>query len=263
MKNILTMDMAIPVIKTLLILIIGHFAVVYILKWTRKALLKSSVDESLIRFCIKVINVVLHIFIILSALNSVGVSTNGIVATFSAAAIAISLGLKDSLNNVAGGILLILSPCFATGDYISANGESGNVLRVDLLHTRIQTLDGKIVSIPNGVLINQSIVNFTANGIRRVDLSFPIPYETDVEVAKNAALSVLKSNEMVLSSPDAPFARVQSYGDSAVNLSVRAWCDGKNYWTVYFDLTENIRKEFAKNGIEIPFNQLDVHIKNN
>ena len=251
-----------PIIKMLLILVIGHFVVVYILKLTKKGLKKSNIDESLARFSIKVINIVLHIFIVLSALNSIGVSTTGILAAFSAAAVAISLGLKDSLSNVAGGILLIISPCFKTGDYISANGEAGNVLSTDLLHTRIQTVDGKIVSIPNGVLINQSIVNFTGNGMRRVDLVFPIPYETDVETAKRAALEVVKGYEKVLDKPEEPFARVQNYGDSAVNLVVRAWCEAKDYWSVYFDLTEQVRAKFAESGIEIPYNQLDVHIKN-
>lgn len=251
-----------PFLKALLILVIGHFAVMFILRAAKKALAKSGIDASLSRFCAKLINIVLHIFIILSALNSVGVSTNGILATFSAAAIAISLGLKDSLGNVAGGILLIVSPCFSTGDYISANGTEGSVLSVDLLHTRIQTIDGKVVSIPNGVLINQSIVNYSCNGLRRVDLLFPIPYETDVEKAKAAALDVIKGNSLVLAEPEAPFARVQSYGDSAVNLLVRAWCNTKDYWSVYFDLTEQIRDRFGENGIEIPFNQLDVHIKN-
>ncbi|MBR4172875.1 MAG: mechanosensitive ion channel [Clostridia bacterium] len=251
-----------PFIKAILILIIGHFAISIIIKGIKKGFTKSKIDASLGRFIAKFINIVLHILIVLSALNSVGVSTTGLIATFSAAAIAISLGLKDSLGNVAGGILLIISPCFATGDYISANGEAGNVIGIDLLHTRIQTVDGKIVSIPNGVLINQSIVNFTGNGIRRVDLIFPIPYDIDVEVAKSAALEVIKDNKMVLSEPETPFARVQSYGDSAVNLLVRAWCDTKNYWSVYFDLTEQIRRSLGENGIEIPFNQLDVHIKN-
>ena len=266
MKNIslssINLNVAMPFIKMLLILVLGHFAVVYILKWTRKALLKSNVDKSLARFCEKVINIVLHIFIVLSALNSIGVSTNGIIAAFSAAAIAVSLGLKDSLGNVAGGILLIISPCFATGDYISANGESGNVLSIDLLHTRIKTIDGKIVSIPNGVLINQSIVNFSGNGVRRVDLIFAVPSDKDVELAKRSAMEVLKNNKMVLSAPEEPFVRVQNYAESAVELAVRAWCKAENYWSVYFDLTENVRAKFTENGIEIPFNQLDVHIKN-
>lgn len=251
-----------PIIKMLLILVIGHFAIVFLLKAMKKALSKSDIDRSIIRFSVKTANIILHILILLSALNTIGVSTNGILATFSAAAIAVSLALKDSLSNVAGGILLLISPCFSTGDYISANGEAGTVLSIDLLHTRIQTVDGKIVNMPNGVLINQSIVNFTGNGLRRVDIIFPIPYEIDVEVAKNAAMEVLKSNEMVLTEPEAPFARVKDYGDSAVNILVRAWCEGKNYWALYFDLTEQVREKFGQNGIDIPFNQLDVHIKN-
>ena len=251
-----------PFIKAILILIIGHFAVVYILKLIQKALTKSNVDKSLARFCTKAANIILHILIILSALNSIGISTTGILATFSAAAIAVSLALKDSLSNVAGGILLLISPRFVTGDYISAGGQEGSVLSVDLLHTKIRTIDGKVVNIPNGVLINEYITNFSCEERRRVDLIFPIPYEADVDAAKKAAQEVMKNNKMVLSEPEEPFARVGSYGDSAVNLFVRAWCDTKNYWSVRFDLTEQIRAKLEENGVDIPFNQLDVHIKN-
>lgn len=260
--SLLNFNSVMPVIKMLLILIIGHFAVKYILKLIQKALTKSNVDISLSRFCIKATNIILHILIILSALNSIGISTTGILAAFSAAAIAVSLALKDSLSNVAGGILLLISPRFVTGDYISAGGREGNVLGVDLLHTKIRTLDGKIVNIPNGVLINEYIINFSKEPRRRVDIVFPIAYEADVELAKKVAMEVMSENKMVLLEPEPPFARISGYSDSSVNLLIRAWCDTPNYWSVHFDLTEKIRKELGAKGIEIPFNQLDVHIKN-
>jgi len=254
---------ALPFCKMLAILIIGHFLVVYILKLVRHAIEKSKIDKSLGHFFVKAINIILHIFIVLSALSAIGISTSGIIAAFSAAAVAVSLALKDSLGNVAGGILLLLSPRFVTGDYIAAGGKEGTVLGVDLLHTKIRTVDGKLVNIPNGVLINEYIVNYSAEDKRRVELVFPVPYDIDINVAKKAALEVMESNEMVLSEPEKPFARVDSYGDSAVNLLVRAWCETKNYWSVRFDLNEKIREKLAENDIEIPFNQLDVHIKNN
>ena len=256
------MKMSLPVLKMLAILVVGHFAVVYLLKFVRRAIEKSKIDTSLGHFFAKAINIILHIFILLSALSAIGISTSGIIAAFSAAAVAVSLALKDSLGNVAGGILLLLSPRFVTGDYIAAGGKEGTVLGVDLLHTKIRTLDGKLVNIPNGVLINEYIVNYSAEEKRRVDLRFPISYHADVNKAKSVALEVMENNAMILSEPDKPFARIESYGDSAVNLLVRAWCKTSDYWSVHFDLNEQIREKLEENGIEIPFNQLDVHIKN-
>ena len=255
-------DVASPFVYMVLILLIGHFIIVYALKAIGKAFNKSNHHKSLVKFFLKTINIVLHLLIILSALNSIGVSTTGIVATLSAAVFAVSVALKDSLSNVAGGILLLLSPRFSTGDYISAGGNEGNVVLIDLLHTDIKTLDGKTVSIPNGVLINQSVVNYSREPVRRVDITFPVPYDCDVKEAKKAALKRVSEHPYVLDSPDAPFVRVQSYGDSSVNIIVRAWCETKNYWDVMFGLTEQVRDAFLEKNIEIPYNQLDVHIKN-
>lgn len=252
---------AVPFAKMLLILVIGHIIIVYIQKLFRHSLDKSKLDPSLIRFTDKAINIILHLLLVISALTTIGVSTTGLVAAFSAVAVGVSVALKDSLSNVAGGILLLISPRFSTGDYISVSGDEGTVIGVDLLHTTILTIDNKQVSIPNGILINSHIINYSRENNRRVDLLFPISYEADINKAKQLAIDTIENHPLTLREPEEPFARVKSYGDSAVNLLTRAWCKTENYWDVYYDLTENIREAFEENGISIPFNQLDVHIK--
>lgn len=252
-----------PFIKMLLILVIGHFLIVYLQRVVGRSLNKRKLDPSLIRFTHKSVNIVLHLFVIISALTAIGVSTTGLIAAFSAVAVGVSVALKDSLSNVAGGILLLLSPRFSTGDYICAGGDEGNVISVDLLHTTIRTIDSKQISIPNGVLINSHIINYSCEKKRRVDIVFPVSYEADVKRAKQLAMEVLKNHPLTLDEPEAPFVRVRSYGDSAVNLLTRVWCKTDDYWDVFFDLTENIREVFEESGICIPYNQLDVHIKDN
>lgn len=249
-----------PVIKMALILVIGHFITVYILKLVNRGFYKSQLDESLTKFLAKVIKIVLYILVVISALNAIGVSTSGIIAAFSAAAVAVAVALKDSLSNVAGGILLLISPRFSTGDYIAAGGDEGTVLSVDLLHTTVRTADRRQVSIPNGVLINSHITNYSREENRRVEICFPISYEADVEAAKSVARETILKHPLVLRDP-APFVRVHSYEDSAVNLVTRVWCTTADYWTVYYDLVEQIRAAFDQHGIIVPYNQLDVHIK--
>lgn len=250
-----------PMIKMALILVIGHILIGYIQKIFGRSLGKSKIDPSLIRFIHKAVNIILHLLVIISALTAIGVSTTGLVAALSAVAVGVSVALKDSLSNVAGGILLLLSPRFSTGDYISAGGDEGKVISVDLLHTTILTIDNKQISIPNGVLINSHIINFSCENNRRVDIVFPISYKDDIKKAKQLAKQTITNHPLTLCEPEEPFVRVQSYGDSAVNLLVRVWCKTQDYWSVYFDLIEDIREAFDKNEISIPYNQLDVHIK--
>ena len=250
-----------PILKVLLILVIGHFLIVYILKLMNKGLKKSPMDQSLARFLRKALNILLHILLLISALNSLGVSTGGIVAALSAAAVAVTVALKDSLSNVAGGILLLLSPRFSTGDYISAGGSGGTVHSVDLLHTTIITPDRRRISIPYGVLINDHIINYSEEAERRLELTFRIPYQADVQQAKEIALAVIAQHPMVKTEPEEPFVRVSGYEASAVTLTVRVWCTNKDYWTLNHDLLEQVRDAFAKAGMDLPYQQLDVHIR--
>ena len=250
-----------PLTKAALILLIGHFIIVYIIKLINRGFDRSKIDNSLAAFLSKVINIILHVLVVLSALNSLGISTGGIIAAFSAAVVAVGVALKDYLGNVAGGILLLISPRFHSGDYIKTDTDEGTVIDINMLHTTIRTFDNKQISIPNGTLINSHITNYSAEETRRVDLTFSIPYETDAENAKSIIKNTILSHPKILTQPSEPFVRVISYGESSVNIITRTWCNTEDYWDVYFDLNEQIRDALKREGIDIPYNQLDIHIK--
>lgn len=243
------------------IIVAGIFITFLIGKIFKRALKKTSLDPSLQKFLVKSILIVLYSLTILSALSSIGISTTGVVAVFSAAAVAIAVALKDSLGNVAGGILLLVSPRFYTGDYIIVEGDEGTVLNIDLLHTCLRSPDYKHISIPNGVLINSHIINCSREDLRRIDLEFPIPYESDFELAKKIAIDTIKTLPHSIQEKT-PFAGVKRFDDSSVVLKIEAWCKSSDYWNLYYDLTESIRKNFNDNNINIPYNQLKVYIKN-
>lgn len=245
---------------TILIVVAGWIAVKIIISVVRKALDKSGkLDVSLVNFILNTINICLKVLILLSALTNLGISTTGIIAAFSACAVAISLALKDSLSNIAAGIIMLISRPFSTGDFVEADGCTGTVLKIDLVHTTLRTPDNRQVVIPNGQLMNMTITDYSKESNRRVELKFSISYDNDPEAAKKIMLDASEAHSLVLKDPE-PFARVTEHGDSGVIIILRVWCKNADYWTVHFDLLENIRRDFDKNGIVIPYNQLDVRI---
>lgn len=256
-KGILTL--LAPVFKALLIVLIGYILTRWLAKLVVKALSKGKLDISLIKFVEKVIKIVCYVIVLMSALSAVGISTTGIIAAFSAAGVAIALALKDSLSNIAGGIILLIAPRFSTGDYIKETEYEGTVVSVDLLHTTIRTADNLQVAIPNGLLMNNQIVNYSREVTRRVEIIFPISYENDPELAQRIALETAKAHSKVLKDPE-PFSRVSQYDASSVNITLRVWCKTEDFHDVRYDLLENVKKGFDKEGITIPYNQLDVHI---
>jgi len=252
--------MILPVLKMLLILVVGELVTLLIVRITKRTLSKTHLDVALVKFLGKALFIGLSLIVLLSALNSIGVSTTGILAALSAAGLAIAVALKDSLANVAGGILLLLSPRFHTGDYIAAGTDEGTVTNVDLLHTTIITVDNRQVSIPNGVLMNNYITNFSEEQRRRVDLDFPIPYDADVETAKQAIKAAILAHPQVLTEPAEPFVRVKGYEEHAVIIVTRTWVKTEAYWDVYFDLNEQVRAALVKSGIELAVRKLEVRV---
>ena len=248
-------------LKAVLILIIGHYAVVFILKLLTKSFKRVKMDISLEKFFLKVANITLHIIVLLSALNALGISTTGLLAALSGAVVAVALALKDSLGSIAGGIIILLTKRFETGDYIEINGDEGTVTQVDLMHTTLKTLDNRHVVIPNAIAVNSRIIDYSSEDTRRLDIVFQIGYGDDPEKAKRIILDTVNKHKMTLNEPEEPFARVTGFGESAVEITLRVWCERVNYWQLKFDLLEQIKAEFDKNGISIPYNQVDVHIK--
>ncbi len=247
------------ILGSILIFVLGWVFSKLLVKLLRKGLSKTSLDVSLVNFLLKTIHIVILIVVLLAALSNLGISTTGLVAAFSAAAIAVSLALKDSLGNIAGGILMLLTQPFSTGHYIETDGVSGTVLKIDLIHTTLKTPDNRQIVIPNGQLVNKTIIDYSKESTRRMDLQFGISYDNDPEKAKAIIMECVKAHKLSLQDPE-PFCRVTEHSDSAVIITMRVWVKSENYWTLHFDLLEQIKCEFDKNGITIPYNQLDVHV---
>lgn len=244
------------------ILVLGWLLIKLVKRILKKAFEKTELDVSLEKFIISVVDICLKILLVICALSALGISTTGLVAAFSAAAVAVSLALKDSLGNLAGGILMLLTRPFKTGDYIEADGYSGTVLQIDMIHTTLRTPDNRQVVIPNGQLVNKTIVDYSKESTRRMDLQFGISYDNDPEIAKKIIRECALAHEFTLTDPE-PFVRVTEHADSAVIITLRVWVKSENFWALHFDLLEKVREEFDKNGISIPYNQLDVHVIKN
>lgn len=252
-------DYGLKVIEAAFVLFLGWILGWVIKKILKKAFSRTNFDISLEKFIIKMVDICVKVIVIIASVSALGVSTTGLVAAFSAAAVAISLALKDSLSNIAGGIMMLLTHPFRTGDYIEADGYSGTVLQIDMIHTVLRTPDNRQVVIPNGQLVNKTIVDYSKESTRRMDLQFGISYDNDPELAKKIILECANAHEFTLQDPE-PFARVTEHADSAVIITMRVWVKSENYWALHFDLLEQVRVEFDKNGISIPYNQLDVHV---
>ena len=244
-----------------LVLLVGHFVIRIICKILNKTLEKFRLDPSLVGFFGKTASITMHIILILSALSMIGVSTTGLIAAFSACAVAISLALKDSLSNIASGLMLLISKPFSTGDFVEIGEDSGTVLKIDLMHTTIKTYDNRHVIIPNGQLATLEVINYSLETTRLGTLTFSVSYNNDIAEVKAAIMNCLQADEGVIKEEGKePVVRVQSYGESAINFSARFWANTADYWVVYYALMESIKLEFDKRGIIIPYNQLDVHL---
>ena len=254
-------SMGIILLKAIIILVAGHYITLFLIKLMKRSLKRLSVDVSLEKFLEKAVNITLHIIIILSALSTLGISTSGLLAALSAAAVSVALALKDSLSSIAGGIILLLTRRFQTGDFVSINGESGNVVQIDMMHTVLKTADNRHVVIPNSVVVNSQVVDYSSEETRRLDLTFSVSYDNDTEEVKRVIKDTVLENPRVSCEPE-PFVGITEYAASSVDFTAQVWCKTSDYLPLSFKLREEMRAAFDKNGISIPYNQLDVHIKN-
>lgn len=249
-----------PLLVAAVVFVIGLILLIVFSKLIEKTLQKTKLDISLQKFFVKTFNIVGIVILLICALSTAGISTTGLIAGFSAAGAAVALALKDSLANIAGGIVLLITHPFVTGDYIEIGEYAGNVKQIDIIQTTLTTVDNKTIVIPNGLLSSDEVVNYTKEPLRRVDLTVPISYDNDVELAKKSVLKAAKREERILNEPDLPFVRVKEYSDSCVNLIVKVWCKTEDYWDVHYNMIELIRECFKQDGIEIPYQRIDVHV---
>ena len=244
-----------------LILLFIYFKLInFIIKKIRNKLLeKKKVDETVTISLFKVLKFVLKAVGVLIFLGYIGFDTAGIGTIIGSIGIALGLALQGSLSNLAGGVVILIMRPFKLGDFIEAQGYSGTVREIHTFYTYIDTPDNKVVMIPNGVLANGNIVNYSKNPLRRVDLTFSIGYDDNAAVAMKTIEKIVDKHELVLHDKDVTI-RVGELASSSVDIVCKAWTKNENYWTVKFDLIERVKAEFDKLGISIPFNQLDVHL---
>ncbi len=257
------MDMAVTyapkILLALLVLVIGLRIIKFVTNTIGKALAAREVEETLKKFLSNLIGWILKIVLFISVFALLGVETTSFVAILGAAGLAVGLALQGSLANFAGGVLILLFKPFKVGDKIESMGRTGDVKEIQIFNTVITTADNKTVILPNGAVMNADIVNYTMEGLIRVDLSVGISYDSDIRAAKEVLLKVMHDHPKVLKDP-APYVGVETLADSSVNLAVRPHCDPSDYWDVYFDVLEGCKVALDQAGITIPFPQLDVHM---
>ncbi|UII32526.1 mechanosensitive ion channel [Fulvivirga ulvae] len=254
-------EIGLAIIKGVLVLVIGLQVVRFLSRGFNKFLEKRDTDASLTPFLRSLFHNLLLVLLILSVLATLGIQMTSFVAIIGAAGLAVGLALQGTLQNFAGGVIILTIKPFKVGDYIEGGGHSGTIKEIQIFNTILATPDNVQIVIPNGKLSNDSIKNYSANDNRRVDLVFGIGYGDDIKKAKEILENMVKNDERVLSEPE-PTVTVASLGDSSVNFNVRPWVNRADYWSLYWDFQERVKLEFDKNGISIPFPQRDVHIYN-
>jgi len=247
-------------IGALITLIIGWWIISIILNVFRNKFEKSSMEPSLRGFLNSMIGILLKIMLIISVVGMLGVAMTSFIAVLGAAGLAIGMALSGTLQNFAGGVMLLLFKPFKTGDYITAQGHSGTVKEIQIFNTILKTPDNVTIIIPNGGLATNSMVNYSTEKRRRVDFLFGIGYGDDVDKAKAVLRKLIDDDKRILQDPE-PFIAVKELGDSSVNILVRAWAEASDYWAIFFDMHEKVYKIFDKEGINIPFPQMDVHMQ--
>ena len=239
---------------------VGNFIIKRVLSLVGKGLEKKKVEISLHQFLLSILSTLLKAVQIIILASMLGIQTASFIAILGAAGLAIGLALQGSLANFAGGVLILLFRPFKNGDAIKAQGYVGSVEEIQIFNTILKTFDNQRIIIPNGLLSNGCVTNINVNGTRRVDMVFGIGYDDDIAKAKALLRTIIEADERVLKD-QAVDIWVGEHGESSVNLFVRPWANAADYWGIYFDMMENVKVEFDKAGISIPFPQRDVHIQ--
>ena len=254
------LELGMLALNLLITILIGLIVIKLILSFARRALKRSSLDGVLYTFIINAIKAVSAIILVTMCLGILGVQMSTIVAVLGAAGAAIALALKDSLANIAGGVMIIVTKPFSRDDYIDIGTVSGKVKDIDLFLTTLRTYDNKTITVPNGLVNTSILVNHSKEDIRRVDCKFGISYESDITLAKQLLREICESSDMILNEPKATIG-VSRHDDSSVIMDMFAWCRTEDYWTVKYFLEEEVKRVFDENGIEIPYPHMDVKLK--
>jgi len=256
--NTYVIPWGINIVFALLIFIIGRMVAKVVVGIVRRLLNKAKMDDILVDFVCSIISTALLLFIIIAALDQLGVDTTSLIALLGAAGLAVGLALQGSLQNFASGVMLIVFRPFKSGDFVEAGGVSGTVEKISIFSTQMRTGDNREIIVPNGKIYGDTITNFSARDTRRIDMVVGIGYDDDLKKAQEILRGLVDSDDRILDDPETLIA-VSELADSSVNFVVRPWVKSSDYWAVKFDFNENVKLAFDEQGISIPYPQMDVH----
>ncbi|MBE6658705.1 MAG: mechanosensitive ion channel [Ruminococcaceae bacterium] len=257
----LAMSIGMKLIYAVILLIVGFKLSSMLCKKLEKSKSFAKIDASVSKFLLSILRFGLNAIILISAALVLGVPSASFIAILGSAGLAVGMALQGSLSNLAGSIMLVVFKPFKVGDYIEAAGVAGVVEEINIFYTIINTVDNKRITLPNGTVSNGIIVDYSSNETRRVDLTFGAAYGTDVAQMKALMLQIAENHPLVLKDP-APVALFTTQNDSSLDFVLRVWCNSADYWTVNFEVLEQVHAAMLNAGIEIPFPQMDVHVKN-
>ncbi len=249
------------ILRVLGTILVGLILIKVVMGIVDRSLEKSGGNNALGKYLRSVIKVVLWILLALSVAGSIGIDVTSLIALFSVAGLAVSLALQNTLSNLAGGVMLLVTKPFEVGDFVETNGVSGTIEAIGLAYSKLATPDNKEIFVPNSEISSAKIVNYTRLGTRRVDLVFTASYDASTESVKKAIEEVLVQFPQIMAEPE-PFIRLSNYGASSIEYTVRVWTSGADYWTVYFGIMEGVRDAFEKYGVEMTYDHLNVHVLN-
>ena len=250
----------IKLVAAIVVLLLGRWVIKLIKKALTKVMTRRKMDPSLSSFLMSLVSVLLTFFLIMAIIGILGINTSSLVALLASAGLAIGMALSGTLQNFAGGVMIMLFKPFKVGDFISAQGYEGVVNEIQIFNTHVLTPDNKEVILPNGSLSTGAMTNFSKQGTRRVDWSFSIAYGDDYDKAKSLLLRLCDEDGRIQKTP-APFVELGKLNNSSVDITVRVWVAAADYWAVFFSMNEKVYKAFAAEGLSIPFPQMDVHMR--
>jgi len=248
-------------VAAITVLIIGSWIVKGIVRGVDKGMQKGNIDSSLRPFLVSIVGMLLKAMLIISVLGMLGIEMTSFIAVLGAAGLAVGMALSGTLQNFAGGVMILLFKPFKMGDVIDAQGYIGSVSEIHIFNTTLKTPDNKTIIIPNGGLSTSSMTNYSTEARRRVDWTVGVAYGDDLDKARQVIRKLCDDDSRILKDPEV-FIAVSELADSSVNFVVRAWVNAEDYWGVFFDMNENVYKSFNKEGLNIPYPQMDVHIQN-
>ncbi len=242
------------------VLAVGFWLCEFVSKRIRRGKFSAKMDNSVLSILLRILTFAVKAILIVTAISILGVPMSSVITVIATIGAAIGLALQGSLSNLAGGIMLLIFKPFRVGALISTQDYVGTVKEIGLFYTTLCTADNKRVTLPNGTLMNSSVVNYTGYEVIRADVTFGVAYDSDIDRVRSVLLAVAEAHPQVLSTP-APVVHMTKQDESALLFTLRAWCKSEDYWTVQWELTETVKRAFDKTGIEIPFHQVDVHIR--